>query len=90
MRKSITSNHIDIVAETSFKEAAEATTRVWRRKHGAVACPPMSHALSTLDGNTWTVLDSELGEVVAIVVDGMAVLAEDLEDETNLLKQLEK
>jgi hypothetical protein len=80
MKQSITSNHIDIVAETSFKEAAEATTRAWRRKHGAVACPPLSHALSTLDGNTWTVVDAEVGETVAIVIDDMAVLSEDLAD----------
>jgi hypothetical protein len=78
MRKSITSNHYDVVPEVSFKEAALATARAWRRKHGAVACPPLSHALSVLDGNDWTVLDSELGEVVAIVVDGMAVLSENI------------
>lgn len=79
MRKSITSNHSDISSEVTFAEAAKATTRAWRRKHGyGVPVPALSHSLSMLEGNTWTVLDAELGEPVAVVVDGMSVLVEDL------------
>lgn len=82
MRRSITSNHDETSAVVTFKVAAKATTAAWRKKHGySVPCPPLSHALSIFEGNTWTVLDSELGEPVAVVVNNMAVLVEDLEDE---------
>jgi len=81
MKRSITSNH-DISPVGTFKDAAAATTRAWRQRYGyRVPVPPLSHALSITDGDTWTVLDAEAGKVVAVVRDGAAVLAEDLDEE---------
>lgn len=83
MRRSITSNSDQTSAVVTFAEAAKATTTAWRRRHGATPCPPLSHALSVFENNAWTVRDSELGEIVAIVHEGMAVLIEDMPEGFN-------
>lgn len=81
MRRSITSNHNDISATTTFKEAAMMVGIAWRRKYGKVPAPALSHALSDCDGTAWRIACAETGGLIAVVTDNMAVLAEDLEDE---------
>lgn len=67
------------VAEMSFKDAARLVCRAWRKSHG-YRTPALSHALSIYEDSVWIVLDSEAGEVVAHVHDGVVVLAEDFEE----------
>ena len=76
MRKSITANsgHVGV----TFKLAAKAVSTAWRKKHGAVESPALSHALSLCSDGIWVIVEAEAGTTVAHVIGTMAVLIEDL------------
>jgi hypothetical protein len=81
--RSAAANHEDTYADMSFREAAKLVCKAWRRKH-KILCLPLSHALSDHIDGIWTIRDSEVGGLIAVVESGVVQLAEDVEESAGL------